>query len=216
MAVRSVTKTLLAGVCAVCALGGGAALADTQTLFQAGPWSAFGGTSDDGTKVCGIDTQNADSTKFFFIKYFQGSDELETDAVKTSWNIPDGTNVPLTLKLGANSPWSATGDGSGTEVTWFVPSDAVDDFQKEFEFSRAMVLSFDSGNEAPWSFDLSGSYEVFQAFYHCVAIISGGDQPTQPYGQSAAPPATTQPYTAPSSPAEPDTSPSVQPKYQPL
>lgn len=58
----------LQGAMAVLALvaganfGVGSALAETKTLAASGSWKAFGGTSKDGTGVCGISAARAVAT----------------------------------------------------------------------------------------------------------------------------------------------------------
>ena len=171
----------------MCLVSGHVAEATTQTILTVGGWSAYSGTSDDGTQLCGIMTQNTDDSQLFFLKYFLGTTILEADVIKTSWSIPDGTNIPMSLTIGTHTPWTMIGRGSGREVTWKFSSDVANEFQKEFEFSNSMELSFQSGTEAPWTFDLSGSYAVFQAFYRCVATITSPPQPTQPYTPQSGP-----------------------------
>lgn len=180
---RSRRVSALTAALALCATLTTPAAAETRILFSSGAWSAFGGTADDGRRVCGVITGGPHG-KTMAITYFQGTSFLEVQIGKTSWAIPDGTRVRMTLQFGNGAPWVAPGRGRGNVVYGRIAGDQVRAFMTELRAAGSGVLEFLDGNEGSWAIDLTGSGSAVVVMMQCAARLIDGGRSTQPYGGS--------------------------------
>jgi hypothetical protein len=146
------------------------AVADTQTLATAGAWKAFGGTSNDGTPMCGV----AASGKglFFSLKIFKGNDDMTAQLGSSGWKIKDGGKQKLTMRFDNEKPWNATATGfhfrdgdAGLEFS--VPLKNLEMFITEFARSKKLRITFDGTDVDSWSADLTGTAAITSAFADC-------------------------------------------------
>jgi hypothetical protein len=168
------------------------AVAQTRTLAQIGGWTAFGGTLNNGTPTCGVDTRDRNTGRHFLIQFTANDRQrLSMRAVRDAWQIPPGTPLPVRIAIDAHPGWQATAMGRAREVQWFVGLATLDRFERTFRAGSNMRLEFPGGNEAPWTFSLTGTNAIMNHFVACLRSIGaiGGAQPqanapTQPFGQN--------------------------------
>ena len=184
----------------------GVALAQTQTLATAGAWRTYGGTSNNGTPVCGMSTQDRDSGRELHVKFFRGSQYLAVQMFKASWRIPNSARMQVVIQIDATPRMQAGAvpvqEANGRGLQWNIGQATLRDFLVRFREGSRMTVSFPSGSEPSWVTYLSGTAEVLRAFSDCVRR-AGGDTgaeggPTQPFGGDPPRPEPTQPFgTAP-------------------
>ena len=170
------------------------AYADTQTLFQSGPWVLYGGTSNSGYALCGMRVSDTAGNRTVHIKYFAGDDHLTIQMFKSTWQVPNGTRLAVTMQMDRNPMWSARAYGESDHVEFTIPYSGLDNFAREFRFSEAMRIAFPDGNEAPWITSLAGTNAMLDQFIGCMRAVRNAHPggPTQPY---SGPPSTpSQPF----------------------
>ncbi|HEX3399774.1 MAG TPA: hypothetical protein VHT74_05565 [Acetobacteraceae bacterium] len=183
----------------------GAASADMTVYYHVGSWDAFSGPGDNGTQVCGIGSTNPVDNRSLSLRFQIGGDTVTLQAKKPTWSIPAGTQLPVVMQIGLETPWNLQGVGNGQVVEWALDRAAMESFDAQFRRANSMSLSFPTGNEPPWTIGLNGSTAVSNAFGRCVTDLTQragaqaapttppADQgPTQPFGQTPAQPAPTQ------------------------
>jgi hypothetical protein len=176
------------------------AFAQTRTIAQAGGWTAFGGTTTQGTPTCGLDAQDANRTRHFIIQFYQGNRHLDVRLLRPHWAIPANTNVPVRIVIDGNAPWSATASGANREVKWTIPTgEVMARFEAAFRRGNSMRVEFMTGTEPPWTFNLAGTNAIMVAFVACLRALPGA-APTQPF-EAPRPSAPSQPFSAPPAPA---------------
>ena len=178
------------------------ALADTQVLFEAGPWVLYGGTSNSGHPLCGMRVSDNNGSRTIHIKYFAGDDHLTIQMFKTSWQVPSGTRLAVTMRMDANPVWTARAYGEADHIEFTIPIAGVDNFAREFRYSGQMRIAFPEGSEAPWIASLAGTNIMLDRFVACIRSIRnapGPGGPSQPY--SAAPEPPSQPFGGQPGPA---------------
>jgi len=188
----------------LCTLAFGAALllaapafADTQTLFESGPWVLYGGTSNSGHALCGMRVSDTAGNRTIHIKYFAGDDHLTFQMFKTTWQVPSGTRLAVTMQMGANPLWSAHAYGEADHVEFTIPYSGLDNFAREFRYSQMMRITFPQGSEAPWITSLAGTNVMLDRFIACMRDIRNAQPPGggQPYsGPPGPPPQPSQPF----------------------
>jgi hypothetical protein len=191
----------------------GPAGADMTVYFHSGGWDAFSGPGDNGKPVCGVGSTNPIDKRSFSQRFQLGGETVSFQAKKPTWNIPDGTPVPVVMQVGLETPWTLQGVGNGQTVEWVLDRTAVQAFDAQFRRANSMTLTFPSGNEPPWTIGLNGSTAISNAFGRCVTEMTQreGAQP-----QAAAPPANqgpTQPFGQ--APPQPGQAPATQPVQPP-
>jgi hypothetical protein len=188
-------RTALLALMLSAAVASGAS-AQTRTLAQVGGWTAFGGTLNNGTPTCGVDTRDAASGRHFLIQFTANDRQrLSVRALRETWQIPPRTSVPVRMSIDAAPGWQATANGGGREVQWFIGMDTLDRFERTFRAGSNMRLDFPGGNEAPWTFSLVGTNAIMNHFLGCLRSIGATGQPqaaapTQPFSGGG----TTQPF----------------------
>ena len=200
-------------VLAAAVLAALSAYADTQTLFQSGPWILYGGTSNSGHALCGMRVSDSAGNRTVHIKYFAGDDHLTIQMFKSTWHVPNGMRLAVTMQMGRNPVWSARAYGEADHIEFTIPYSGLDSFAREFRFSEAMRITFPEGNEAPWITSLAGTNAILDQFIGCMRAIRnahpGGPSqpysraPSQPFGGEPAQPGPTPPGPSQPGPSQP-------------
>lgn len=176
-------KIALAAALVACAAP---AVAQTTTIAEAGGWRAFAGTTERGTRTCGMDVRSTDERRFLFQAY-EGNNWITARAVSMRWRIPEGTPVPVVIQIG-RSIWQVQATGGGMEAQWRIDRTTATEWEAAFRRGSLMLIIFTAGNEQPWRISLHGSNAITTAFSICL------DRYLLPAGQ---------PHAAPTSPAAP-------------
>jgi len=170
----------------------------TRTIAQAGGWTAFAGSTNDGSRTCGIDASHVPSGRHFLMQWIEPENVLHVRMVRTSWQIPDQTPITVALRIDGNPAWTASAVGAGVEVRWRIAgSNVLNTFEREFRRGVNMVIAFQTGNESPWSFSLIGTNAIMNAFVSCLQATNSSRTPTQPFSPAPPPPAPRLPPTQP-------------------
>ena len=194
---------------------GSVARAETSTLATSGFWRAFGGSADNGSPVCGVQT-NFGSGRVagsFLLKWFYGQDFLTVQLFHVGWAIPAGAQAPVTVVLDGQR-WNVLGKASARSdiLEFYVLHPKVRAFLHDFTAANTMLVTFDAGTAAPWTASLRGDSAVMGDMVQCVLRSAARDAPTpfdyardaQPFAAPYA--ATSQPFAADQpTPAPPQT-----------
>jgi hypothetical protein len=166
----------------VAALPAAPAGAQILTIGTYGAWTAYGGATPQGSRVCGIEVRGDD--REIHIKYFRGQPSFAVELFKRSWDIPQRVPVALSLQFGGYSTPSLRGVGYprqdrlpahvGVSIT-FEGSRA---FWQALRGAATGRVVFESGNERPWTVSLSGSNAAVTAMSDCIRRMGA---PTQPF-----------------------------------
>jgi len=153
-------------------MGSSTAAAETRALAASGSWKAFGGTSNNGTGVCGI--SGSPGKRYFGLKQFADTDTFEVQMQMPQ--VTDKAQIPLTLKFDANGTWSATGYGfhfadGDPGINFPVNRSQADRFAHEFKSSSQLTIRFGSGGYQPWIMGLEGTMAVSNAFQNCMRAL---------------------------------------------
>jgi hypothetical protein len=184
--------------------------AELTVTARYGGWDVFHGVGTDGRQVCGIGTTNPTDGRAFSLRFATGDDGITFIADKPSWNIPEGTEVPVVMQVGLDQPWTEQGSGHADRLTWSMPRATVPLFDAQFRRASSMTLTFPAGNEQPWIVTLRGSSAASDAMGRCVTGLTqagtvaappAGDVTTQPFGTAPTAPATPAPAAPVTSPA---------------
>lgn len=169
--------------------------ADMTVYYHVGSWDAFTGPGSDGRTVCGIGSTFPGDDRSLSLRFSIGGDSVMFRAKKPNWNIPLGTQIPVVLQIGLDSPWNFQGAGNGQVVEWSLDRSSMQTFDEQFRRGMSMTLSFPSGNEPPWPLALNGSTAISNAFGRCVTDLAQrtaaqqtSTTPTQPFTQEPARP----------------------------
>jgi hypothetical protein len=161
---------------------GSSATAQTRPLGGSGVWSAYGGLTEGGRQVCGMHVFGSEQ-RDLHIKWFSGNNHLTIQAFKPSWNIPQGTRMPLVIGIDGRVGWNVPeAFGVGALVEWIVSRQTFDEFVAAFRLGNTLTVSFPGGSEPPWVASLRGSLATFELFAAC--ILSAGGFSTQPHARS--------------------------------
>lgn len=186
-------SSLRTGLIAASFMGlcGAAAHADLRTYYHVGSWDAFSGQGTNGTIICGVGTTNPADNRTMSIRFVIGGEDVLFEVKKPSWNIPSGTQFPVVMQIGLNTPWTEQAEGSGEMISWIMDRVTMQTFDQQFRAAGSMTLSFPSGNEPPWTISLNGSMAISNAFGRCVTDLTAQQGAAHPAAAAAAP---TQPY----------------------
>lgn len=188
----SLTASLFTILCA------GTASAALTVYYHVGGWDAFSGLGDNGKPVCGVGITNPADSRSFSLRFQVGGDTVTFQAKKPSWNIPEGTQLPVVMQIGLDTPWNLQGAGNGQVVEWALDRTTVEAFDAQFRRANSMTLTYPTGNEAPWTIGLNGSTAISNAFGRCVTEMArreASQQAQAPVPAPAADPGPTQPYS---------------------
>jgi hypothetical protein len=167
--------------------------AETRTLARHGFWNAFGGTTNSGRATCGVDS-TGEGGRHLMVQYYGRATVLRVRVIRSSWNIPEGSEVPVRMAVDGLS-WTAMAYGSGREISFTLVGDTISQFERAFRAGTMLRLTFPNGSEGPWNFSLIGTNAVVTAFLDCLRVIRGETTqphggPTQPHGSPPARPLT--------------------------
>jgi hypothetical protein len=144
--------------------------AEVKVTASAGGWEAFGGTTTNGTPVCGISKDLKE--KYFSVKLFSGRDTITIQLSDKEWNLEKGTKYDITMRFDQNKVWHATGVGfvfndgdPGIEYT--IRRQELGEFTREFGSSSGLVLHLAKPGLQDWTIDLTGVKDVKTAFDTC-------------------------------------------------
>jgi len=172
--------------------------AELSVTARFGGWDVFHGAGTDGRQVCGIGTTNPTDGRAFSLRFSAGDDTITFISDKPSWNIPEGTGIPVVMQVGLEQPWTEQATGHTDRVIWSMPRTTVPLFDAQFRRASSMTLTFPAGSEQPWVISLRGSSAASDAMGRCVTGLpqaapvtappaAGGT--TQPFGTTPEPPA---------------------------
>ena len=178
------------------ALSGPAWAADTTIYYHAGAWDAFSGRSDGGHMFCGIGSTNPADGRALSLRFDIGGANVVFEARKPGWSIPNGTNVPVVMTIGTDTPWSQQAVAENNALRWTLDGTAIQTFDAQFRRAGSMTVAFPGGNEPPWTLSLTGSTAISNAFGRCVRDLAAR-------GETAPPGAPTQPFTPAPAPTQP-------------
>jgi len=186
---------------AVLLLGLGAAAPDaanTTVYYRAGAWEAFAGRAESGGTFCGISTYFPRDGRGFMIRFRTGDDHMIFRARKPDWQMPEGTSVAISLRVGPNAPFEGNATGQSEVLEWTMSRETMAAFDAQFRRGTVLTVAFPSGNEAAWAIPLAGSNAIGATFTRCIGELAAHAAPTQPF-QSGTPQAPaagpTQPFT---------------------
>ena len=158
--------------------------AQTATIAESGAWRAFAGTTQDGTRTCGMDVHSTDDRRFL-LQAYGGNTWITVRAVSMRWHIPDGTRIPVIIRIG-RATWEATARGSGMEAQWRIDGSTIATWETAFRLGSVMEIFFVEGNEPPWRISLRGSNVITSVFSRCLTTLLA--PPTQPFASPPSPP----------------------------
>ena len=166
------TSYFLTSTLAVC-LASTSLHAETSTLARAGSWEAFGGTTDNGTPVCGI--SSSPEKRYFGLKQFGNQDTFTIQIGDKSWSIKDKSKYAVSMRLDRNKLWTANASGmhfndGDPGLEFDIRRSELRKFNKEFQSSEKMKLMFANGMET-WNLDLSIARKVSAEFAACIDKI---------------------------------------------
>ncbi len=187
-------RTLALALIASTALGAGAR-AETGTLATSGFWRAFGGSADNGSPVCGLQTNFGAGrvAGSFLLKWYYGQDFLTVQLFHVGWAIPPGVQAPVTVMLDGQR-WNVLGKASARSdiLEFYVLRPKVRAFIHDFTAANTMLVTFDAGSTAPWTASLRGNSVALDEMVRCVLRSAARDAETPfDYARDA------QPYSPP-------------------
>lgn len=148
------------------------AFAEVTVFARAGAWEAFGGTTDDRKKVCGISTSG--EGLWFGVKYFKGDDGFTVQLSSSDWTVKDGEKVKVTMRFDRLSPWSgpATGfhmsDGDAA-LELDIPANRLSLWLREFRQSNTLLVEFpDAPDVEDWKVSLAGTTAITDRMIACM------------------------------------------------
>lgn len=187
---------LLLPAAALAASLAGSARANVTIYYHAGGWDAFDGQGSDGHPLCGVGSRNPADGRSFSMSYEIGSDNVHFITSKPTWNIPNGTSIPVVVQVGLDRPWPEQAVGNGHDVRWTLDRAAMQQFDSEFRRASQMTVTFPSGNEKPWIIELTGSTAASNAMGRCITDLARRAAAPQPAATAPAQQDTTQPFGA--------------------
>lgn len=195
------------GILALGALAQPAA-AEMTVYYHAGSWDAFSGQDAEGKLACGVGSTNPTDNRKFSMRFVIGGDSVTFQAKKPTWSIPEGTQLPVVVQIGLDTPWTMQGTGKDQVVEWTLDRGSIQAFDTQFRRALSMTVTFPSGNEPPWTVGLNGSTAISNAMGRCVTDLTARAG-TQPQGPTPAGP--TQPFSPATAPTQGPTQPAKQP-----
>jgi len=147
-----------------------AALADTSTLARSNGWEAFGGTTTNGTLVCGIST--APRGRYFGLKLFDKTNTLTIQISQKDWEITKGNKYGVTMRFDRHRTWRATATGirfndGDPGLEYEINRKELGNFNRELATSERLLIQFTNGMD-DFSLALSGAHDVEEEFRACI------------------------------------------------
>ncbi|HZT88398.1 MAG TPA: hypothetical protein VFA12_10545 [Stellaceae bacterium] len=151
-----------------------AAQAATTTIARAGLWDAFGGTSNNGTRVCGVSTSWTDNREFL-LKYYRGDNTFTVQLVSPHWSVNSGDKYRVAMQIDANASWSglAVGAhvGNSGMLQFEINRNQLSRFIEQFRHGDILYLSFPGTGARDWTASLEGTNAVTTSFANCILAI---------------------------------------------
>lgn len=148
------------------------ALAEVVTFARAGAWQAFGGTTDEGKKLCGISTSGEGI--WLGVKYFRGDNGFTVQLSSTDWTLKDGERVKVTMRFDRHTAWAgaATGfhmsDGDAA-LELEIPADKLALWLREFRQSNTLLVEFPEAPDVEdWKVSLAGTTAISDRLITCM------------------------------------------------
>lgn len=151
------------------------ALAEVVTLYRAGAWQAFGGTTDAGKPLCGMSTSGGGS--WFGVKYFKNDDGFTVQLSSTDWKVKKGEEVKMTMRFDRLSPWSGTATGfimsdGDAALELEIPATKLAAWLREFRGANKLEVGFpDAPDVDDWTVNLSGTTAVSDRMVACMNLM---------------------------------------------
>jgi hypothetical protein len=151
------------------------AQADTTVFARAGAWQAFGGTTTDGTRVCGVSTSWPDN-RYFGLKFFKGDNTFTIQLGSPKWSIDNGAKQSIVMQIDQNANWhgTATGMHFGDQTAGLqfeIARRQLAQFIEQFRHGETLYLSFPNTNASDWTATLEGTNAVTTSFMNCINAI---------------------------------------------
>ncbi|WP_301588809.1 hypothetical protein [Sabulicella glaciei] len=138
-----------------------------------GSWTAYRAQTPTGRQLCGIRVVGAEG-RTLHLKHFAGDRHVTFQAFKTSWSIPQGTRLRLSLRVDGNAPWTTGGAiGQRNFVEWTVGG-GIERFDAQFRNGARLFLEFPEGSEAAWVVSLTGSAAAMGRMVECMGTLRQG------------------------------------------
>ena len=125
---------------------------------------------------------NFSDTRYFSVRFFNGTPGLEILMAKTGWSIPANTKSTAIIKFGNNVAWTTPLSGFAEVLLGNIGPEQLKAFVHELTSSDTFAITFLEGNELPWIGTLNGTSAAFNRMGSCIAALM--------------PPAVTQPFTS--------------------
>lgn len=182
----------------------------TTDIASQGTWTAYKGLSENGKPLCGMFVKGGERS--MHIKYFLGNVGVTVQLFKTSWKIPNGTKIPVSIGVDGDMRWNANAIGRQNIVERTIGENILAEFEAAFRSGVVLNIEFLTGNETPWRASLNGSNLITTTFVRCMRILINESAPTQPFDRNNSPN-----RTSPALPTQPFTNPNREtpPKPQP-
>lgn len=161
-------------------------MASAVDIVRSGVWTSYMASNKDKGPICGMRVENANNSQAIHIKWFQNQRKIYIQAFKTTWKIPNDTDVHVEVGFDDDLFGDTTAVGYRDKKFSYVEFH-IDDaeitkaFMGQFQEANKMWLKFPDGNEEPWVADMKGSREISVSFMNCIAGLAKRD--TQPYGK---------------------------------
>jgi hypothetical protein len=149
--------------------------ADVVILQRVSGWTAFGGRSDTGSKLCGVSARGGG--RYFSIKYFENDDHLTVHLSKDTWKVRNGLHIDLTMQFDNESPWSARAttfhmNDSDAALQFTIGSQQMRQWIREFRGSAVLYIRFPNSDVEDWQADLSGTPQIADTMSQCLWAMS--------------------------------------------
>jgi len=153
-------------------LASAGARADTVIFARSGQWDAFGGTSADGTPVCGIST-SWDDGRYFGVKYYKGNDTVVIQLGSNDWRVRDGASQEVVFWIDDRSDWNGRAGGihftdNQAGLEFGITRAQLSTFVAEFREGEELTFSFPNTTASNWVVGLRGTDSVMTSFANCI------------------------------------------------
>ncbi|MBV9860132.1 MAG: hypothetical protein JO038_08535 [Alphaproteobacteria bacterium] len=151
------------------------AQADTVVFARSGRWEAFGGTSTNGTPVCGVSTSWPDN-RYFGVKYYKGDRTITIQLGSPDWRIANGAKQRIIMQIDENAYWTgnATGmhfDDNEAGLSFDIAASELGSFVGQFRRGDNLYFSFPNTTASDWTAGLEGTNNVTSAFANCIGAM---------------------------------------------
>jgi hypothetical protein len=154
------------------------AAAQVRTFARQNGWSAYGGNTSEGRKVCGMSAEGGG--RYLGIKYFEGDSHVTIQLSKNTWRVKRGLRVNVEMQFDRFTPWTAQAEavhlGRDDGLQFMVGRRGIAQFTNEFVRSNTLFVRFPDEREIEdWRADLAGTPTVATAWAACIEAMAGSD-----------------------------------------